>query len=151
IDAINAIFGTQGLFAMCQNTDTHPLAQLSILGKGLVEASIRNILGGVGFGIVNALLPNQIGAFMGAASGMLFSIASITIVMGFMLFYVMPFMPFLYFFFAVGGWIKGLFEAMVGMPLWALAHLRIEEGGLPGSAGMDGYYLLLEIFIRPIL
>jgi conjugal transfer/type IV secretion protein DotA/TraY len=151
IDAINAIFGTQGLFAMCQNTDTHPLAQLSILGKGLVEASIRNIMGGVGFGVVNALLPNQIGAFMGAASGMLFSIASITIVMGFMLFYVLPFMPFLYFFFAVGGWIKGLFEAMVGMPLWALAHLRIDGEGLPGSAGADGYYLILEIFIRPIL
>lgn len=151
IDVINVVFGTQGLFAMCQNTDTHPLAQLSILGKGLVDASIRNVMGGAGLSIVQAILPGKFGAFMGAASGMLFSIASITIVLGFMLYYVLPFMPFLYFFFAVGGWIKGLFEAMVGMPLWALAHLRIDGEGLPGSAGLDGYYLIFEIFIRPIL
>ena len=60
-------------------------------------------------------------------------------------------MPFLYFFFAVGGWIKGLFEAMVGVPLWALAHLRIDGEGLPGDAAISGYFLIFEIFLRPIL
>ena len=58
---------------------------------------------------------------------------------------------FLYFFFGVGSWLKGLFEAMVGIPLWALAHLRIDGEGLPGSAASAGYFLILEIFIRPIL
>jgi conjugal transfer/type IV secretion protein DotA/TraY len=70
---------------------------------------------------------------------------------GFVLFYVVPFLPFIYFFFAVGAWIKTIFEAMVGVPLWALAHIRIDGNGLPGDAAMGGYYLILDIFLRPIL
>lgn len=151
VDAINLIFGTQGLFAMCQNTEVHPLAQLSQLGKGLVEASIRNLGTGIAFGAGATIQVPFLGPIAGAASTMLTSVASITIVMGFLLYYVMPFMPFLYFFFAVGGWIKGLFEAMVGVPLWALAFLKIDGEGLPGDAAMNGIYMIFEIFLRPLL
>lgn len=151
IDVINTIFGTRGLFNMCANTDTHPLAQLSILGKGLVEASIRNLMVSAAFS-AGAMIPvNFIGSASAAAAGIFTSLAMITITMGFLLFYVVPFMPFLYYFFAVGAWVKGIFEAMVGVPLWALAHLRIDGEGLPGDAAMDGYYLIFEIFLRPIL
>lgn len=151
VDSINLIFGTQGLFAMCQNTEVHPLAQLSQLGKGLVEASIRNLGTGIAFGAGATIQVPFLGPVAGAASSMLTSVASITIVMGFLLYYVMPFMPFLYFFFAVGGWIKGLFEAMVGVPLWALAFLKIDGEGLPGDAAMNGIYMIFEIFLRPLL
>lgn len=151
IDAINLIFGTRGLFNMCANTDTHPLAQLSLLGKGLVEASIRNIGLAAGAGALSMMNASFVGKLAQMGSSILLSVATVTISMGFMLFYVLPFMPFLYFFFAVGGWIKGLFEAMIGVPLWALAHLRIDGEGLPGDAAMDGYYLIFEIFLRPIL
>ena len=150
IDVVNLIFGTRGLFDMCASAEVHPLAQLSILGKGLVEASIRNLALAVGLSI-----PAAMGSFIGVASGaaakLLLMVASITITMGFVLFYVIPFMPFLYFFFAVGGWVKGLFEAMVGVPLWALAHLRFDGEGLPGDAAISGYFLIFEIFLRPIL
>lgn len=151
IDTINLIFGTRGLFNMCANTDTHPLAQLSLLGKGLVEASIRNLTLGMAFGLGGAMPVGWVGPILQAGSSIMMSVATVTITMGFLLFYVLPFMPFLYFFFAVGGWIKGLFEAMVGVPLWALAHLRIDGEGLPGDAAMDGYYLIFEVFLRPIL
>ena len=40
---------------------------------------------------------------------------------------------------------------MVGVPLWALAHIRIDGNGLPGDAAMNGYYLIFEIFLRPIM
>jgi len=70
---------------------------------------------------------------------------------GFVLFYVLPFLPFVYFYFAAASWIKAIFEAMVGVPLWALAHLRIDGDGLPGDSAQNGYFLILEIFIRPIL
>ena len=86
-----------------------------------------------------------------AASSFLLQVATIGLTIGFVLFYIIPFLPFIYFFFAVGGWIKGIFEAMVGVPLWALAHIRIDGNGLPGDAAMGGYYLILEIFLRPIL
>jgi hypothetical protein len=151
IDVINAIFGTRGLFDMCRSADSHPLAQLSLLGKGLIEASIRNIGAGAALGAVSMMSIPYIGNAAGAASSLLLSIASITIAMGFLLFYVLPFLPFLYFFFAVGGWIKTIFEAMVGAPLWALAHLRIDGDGLPGDAAMKGIYMIFEIFLRPIL
>lgn len=151
IDVMNAIFGTRGLFDMCRSADTHPLAQLSLLGKGLIEASIRNIGGGAALGAVSMLSIPYLGTAASAASSLLLTVASITISMGFLLFYVIPFMPFLYFFFAVGGWIKTIFEAMVGAPLWALAHLRIDGDGLPGDAAMKGIYMIFEIFLRPIL
>lgn len=150
IDTINLILGTNALFDMCENSETHPLAQLSTLGKGLVDASIRNF----GFGIaggIGSMFVGQFGPALSAASGFATSIASITILLGFILFYIIPFLPFLYFLFAVGGWVKGLFEAMVGVPLWALAHIRIDGEGLPGDAAAGGYFLIFEIFIRPIL
>lgn len=155
IDAINALLGTSGLFDMCKNTDIHPLARLSTLGKGLIEAAARNLglaaaSGGIG-GISYILGAQGIGATGFAAANFFLSVATVGILIGFILFYVVPFMPFMYFFFAVGGWLKGIFEAMPGVALWALAHLRIDGEGLPGQAASGGYFLLLEIFLRPIL
>lgn len=150
IDFINLIFGTSGLFDMCRNTDIHPLAQLSNVGKGLVEHSIKNFGASLGFGIGSILFPH-VGPALSAISSFLVSIGMIGLVAGFILFYIIPFLPFLYFFLAVGEWVKGLFEAMVGVPLWALAHLRIDGEGLPGDAAVDGYYLILEVFLRPIM
>lgn len=153
IDAINVVLGTHGLFDMCRNTDVHPLAQLSAVGKGLMESAIRNLGFSVGAGVSGlaaGMIPH-LGAALSAASSFFVTVASATILIGFILFYVIPFLPFLYFFFAVGGWVKGIFEAMVGVPLWALAHLRIDGDGLPGDAAMNGYFLIFEIFLRPIL
>ena len=150
IDTINMLVGTQGLFDMCRNADVHPLAQISAAGKGLVDASIRNFIIGFGGGLLGSFVP-YFGPALQAASGFFISIASVAILIGFILYYIVPFMPFLYFLFAVGGWVKGLFEAMVGVPLWALAHIRIDGQGLAGDAALNGYFLIFEIFIRPIL
>ncbi len=150
LDTINAILGLDGLFDMCKNADIHPLAQLSSLGKGLIEAAVRNLGLSLGSGAAG-ILAGYFGPTLDAASGFFGTVASIGILIGFILFYIVPFLPFLYFMFAVGGWVKGIFEAMVGVPLWALAHLRIDGEGLPGDAAINGYFLIFEIFIRPIL
>jgi len=154
IDTVNAVLGTQGLFDMCRNADIHPLAQISVAGKGMVEAAIRNLGTGIGLGIgsgASSILTPFLGPSLSAASGFFVTVASIGILIGFILYYVVPFMPFLYFLFAVGGWVKGLFEAIVGVPLWALAHIRIDGQGLPGDSAVNGYFLIFEIFLRPIL
>src|SRR5690606_19193220 len=52
---------------------------------------------------------------------------------------------------AFGGWIKAIFEAMVGLPLWALAHIKIDGEGIAGPLALDGYLLVFEIFVRPIV
>ncbi len=155
-DSMNMLLGTSGLLAIRKaNKFLHPLAQLVAVGKGLVNsavfdmgtASVSAFLGGM----LRALGKNKEAGAAEAASQMFFSIAFMGLTAGFVLFYVLPFLPFVYFYFAVGSWVKAIFEAMVGVPLWALAHLRIDGDGLPGDAAQNGYFLILEIFIRPIL
>lgn len=156
-DFINWLFGTKGLFSLDdpQNAVANPLALMSSLGKSLVEASIRNLMFAAGADIASmgaAFAKNQVGEQASAAvSSFLYSISAVTLSAGIVLYYILPFLPFVYFFFAVGNWVKGVFEAIVGVPLWALAHLRIDGNGLPGEAAMNGYYMLFEIFLRPLL
>ncbi|MGQ0527324.1 MAG: DotA/TraY family protein [Alphaproteobacteria bacterium] len=154
VNIVNALFGTSGLYSMRDNPDVHPLAQLVGIGRSLIEAAIRNIgiSTGVslGVGVVSFITQSPI-PLIPALISFVVSITIITMTMGFILFYVLPFLPFIYFFFSVGGWVKAIFEAMVGMPLWALAHIRIDKDGLAGAAAKNGYFLLFEIFLRPIL
>lgn len=153
-DALGAILGLEGLFTIRTNKDTHPLAQLSSIGKSIIESAIRNLMTSLAFsaaGGMTEIMHPHIGAFLGAASSILVSLTTIGITIGFILYYVLPFLPFIYFFFAVSSWVKTIFEAMVGVPLWALAHLRIDGDGLPGESAMNGYFLIFEIFVRPIL
>jgi len=150
IDTINVVFGTYGLFEICKNTDIHPLAQLSAVGKSMVDSSIAALFA-TGFSTVIAIIPTEFSPSMNAASSFFGTIAGIGLLIGFILFYVFPFLPFIYFFFATASWLKTIFEAMVAMPLWALAHLRIDGEGIPGEAAIHGYYMLFEIFLRPIL
>ncbi len=157
MDALNRLMGTGGLAAMrTSNAHLHPLAQLVMVGKGLVDSAVINLAGSTG----SAFLGGLLGAFKGtqklgkvseAFSQVLLSTAFMGLTAGFVLFYVLPFLPFVYFYFAVASWIKSIFEAMVGVPLWALAHLRIDGDGLPGDSAQNGYFMILEIFIRPIL
>ncbi len=155
IDVMNVFMGTRGLFDMCKNTDIHPLAQLTSLGKGLVEHSIRGFALAAGTGIGGGILGifEQVGfkQVLQSASSFFVSFAGLGLLLGFILYYVIPFMPFIYFFFAVMTWVKSIFEAMVGMPLWALAHLHIDGEGMPGEAATAGYFHILEIFLRPVL
>jgi conjugal transfer/type IV secretion protein DotA/TraY len=154
IDVINTMFGTSGLYNMRKNTDVHPLAQLSALGKSLVDSAINNIgyaAMGAGTGGLLSVFVKFPGVAASVVADLLISFAMVGLTAGFILYYIVPFLPFIYFFFSFGGWIKAIFEAMVGTPLWALAHIRIDGDGLPGRAAMGGYFLIFEIFLRPIL
>lgn len=153
-DTVNMVFGLNGLWALRENIDIHPLAQLVGVGKSLVDATVRNLFGASMFSFLGGMFEaqdNGIAAIGRIGSSFFMMVATVTMTAGFILYYVLPFMPFMYFFFAVGAWLKTVFEAMVGVPLWALAHLRIDGNGLPGDHAMGGYYLIFEIFIRPIL
>lgn len=162
INVVSIIFGINGLFDIRCNSEidaatgmpaVHPLAQLATVGKSLVENAIRSMGMAVGAafgGGILGVLNQSLGAALDSASGMFVGIATIGLTAGFVLYYILPFLPFMYFFFAVGSWVKSIFEAMVGVPLWALAHLNIEGEGLPGKSAVGGYFLILEIALRPI-
>ncbi len=152
---ITALFGLNGLMDMQENSTVHPLAQLVGIGKSLIESAVNNFgasfVSFVGGGIANILDENIVNQPLFAASGFLANVAIIGLSIGFILYYLLPFLPFIYFFFALSTWVKSIFEAMVGLPLWALAHMHVDGDGLPGPKAMNGYYLILEIFLRPIL
>lgn len=156
VDIVNLLFGTSGLFDMTDpaNANVHPLAQIVGVGRGLIESSITNLgfafAGHLAGGLTN-ILGDFVGALGTAVGGFTSKLAMIGFTLGFILFYVVPFLPFIYFFFAFGGWIKSIFEAIVGVPLWTLSLIRIDGEGPPGPNGMDGLYLVFEIFLRPIL
>ena len=154
MDMINAIFPVGALMEIRNNVDVHPLAQLTGLGKSIVDSAVRNLMFGLAFaglGGMGEMFDPNIGGMLGAISSMFVTLSMFGITIGFILYYVLPFLPFMYFFFAIGNWVKSIFEAMVGVPLWALAHLRIDGQGLPSDAAMNGYFLIFEIFLRPIL
>lgn len=154
IEAANAILGTEGIFEMRRNTDVHPLAQLSAIGRSMMEATLRNAAYGVVATAVDSLAFKQMKfekATAQSASGFFLAMVGASVAISIILYYVLPFLPFIYFMFALSGWVKSIFEAIVAMPLWALAHLRIDGEGLPGPGASNGYFLLLEIFLRPTL
>lgn len=151
---LSSLFGLTPIMTIRDQEHVHPLAQLSAIGRHLIENAITNLTLAFGSSFVGGVANEAysgLGSAFAGASGLFVALAMIGIQLGIVLYYIMPFMPFLYGFFAVGGWIKSIFEAMVGVPLWALAHLKLKGDGLLSREAFSGYYLLLEIFIRPTL
>ncbi len=166
LDMINVLFGTANLFSFRENSIVNPLAQFAALGRALLDHAVNSFMIAAGGSAMSGLIsflgqstPGDVGNLMKAAgplglavSKMAMTLSTVGLIAGILLFYVLPMMPFMYFFFAVGAWVKTIFEALVGVPLWALAHIRLEGGpGFSGKAASGGYYLILEIFIRPFV
>ena len=162
-DAIIGIFAGGPLRDLKSNPTLDPMARLVHGGHWMVSGSMLMFGAGAVAGIVGTvagvfksipviggLSDEAANVFKGVAS-LLFAIGVIGLLAGIMLAYVLPLIPFIYFTFAVLGWVLELFEAIAAMPLWALAHLRIEGDGMPGAAAIGGYQLLLMILIRPAL
>ena len=152
IDGVNTIFQKSGLWSFRQNETQHPMAALVVLGKSLILKSIATYAVGASGGALAGIfggkgMTTQISKNL---ASILVTVTFIALVAGILLNYVVPFLPFVYFIFAVMGWIKTIFEAMVGIPLWALAHLSYTGDGFPTSRAMQGYFLLVDIFLRPI-
>jgi len=152
------IFGGNQLRNLKNDPSLDPMVRLVSVGHRMVNRSIGAAGFGTAFGIGGAIasaVPNPKAKFIGelasAASGLLFAFAAIGFTAGVFLAYILPIIPFVYFAFAVIGWVLEVFEAVVAMPLWAMAHLRIDGDGMPGGAALGGYQLLLMIILRPIL
>lgn len=158
--AIHMFFSEFMLFDKTGNNEVSPMSQLVSIGRILIDKAILGVtVSAASYAIGSAAhisagdnkTQHALGSLAAVAGGMTMTIALIGLSAGFVLYYMLPLLPFIYFFFAVGRWVKVIFEALVGVPLWALAHMRVGGPGLPGNAAIGGYFLLIEIFIRPIL
>ena len=151
---ITKVFGLNGMYDMLNDPGASPLAQLSALGKGMMAASLRNIGGGYATNLLSGPFFKQFK--MEAVANIMGSFGQklgyATLVMSFVLYYILPLMPFIYFFFAFSAWVKSIFEAIVAMPLWALSFIMRWDGeGIAGPGASNGVMFLFEIFLRPIL
>lgn len=150
---VGFIFGETGLFDLMGNDEVFPLARMAMLGRSIIDKTIVMIGGGallMGAGGLIGGLNEAAGGATAAVGDAILGMAMMSLSVGFILYYLIPFFPFIYFFMAVGRWVKAIFEAMVGVPLWALAHLRLGGDGIAGPAAAQGYLMLLEIALRPI-
>ncbi|NBX67192.1 MAG: hypothetical protein EBQ96_09375 [Proteobacteria bacterium] len=138
--AVYSFFGINSLSSLVDPKQQHifPMVKLSQIGADLLAKVPETFA--VGF--ISSMASTAVG-------NMIFFIGLIGLGIGFLLYYVLPFMPFIYFFFAIVEWVMGVLESMLGAPLWALAHLRIDGEGMPGQAAMQGYNILLGILLRP--
>ncbi len=79
----------------------------------------------------------------------IFSIAFF--MLGLLLAFYFPAIPFINWFAAVIGWLVMLLEAIFAAPFWAAAHAVPEGDGIAGSHGKAGWMLVLSLIARPVL
>ncbi len=70
--------------------------------------------------------------------------------LGILMAFFLPFMPFILWFGGVISYFIVTMEAVVGAPLWMLAHLDTEGEGM-GQRTAHGYMFLLNVIFRPVL
>lgn len=114
----------------------------------------------VEFGNRQITFANNLAGLMGSgisisgATGpsILLGIASLLFFIGgFTLIFLAPFLPFLRFLMAALAWLVNVFEAVIAVPIVAIAHLTPNGGGLSGSLARQAYMLWLGLLVRPIL
>jgi len=135
-------------------TNTYPLAQLANTGHSIIAVSSLIMAGltllqalssaelftfSFGGGFAESALPNGIA-----------TICMMMMVAGIMIAFYLPIVPFLRVAMAVLTWATSVFEAVVMVPIAALAHLSSEGEGLAGGA-RTAWILWLNVLMRPIL
>lgn len=135
----------------------NPLAEVAYFGHSMLSGGF-NLMGAAGIASVanaafNWLGPigAMVGKGFGIAGGFMAFIAVILIAGGFTMAFLTPLIPFIRFFFNILSWMMAVFEGVVFTPLIALAHLNPEGDGLPGPSARQAYFLVLNIFLRPVL
>lgn len=117
-----------------------PLTALQNLGFDCIKSAVAIYAVGVTGGL-----------FSSGISSLAVMFGSILFAPGVMLAYVLPVLPFIRFLFAIFGWILAYAEAVVSVPVFALAHLNPEGEGLVPQETRQGYLLLLQLLFRPLL
>ncbi|MDD5586029.1 MAG: DotA/TraY family protein [Alphaproteobacteria bacterium] len=148
---------SSGYLSIKFGKDRNPLAEIAAYGQSMVHAAFKCFAYAAvafGAGAVASLIPvvGSLAGTIGTLGGTLLGfIATVYMTIGILLGYFLPLVPFVRFFFASLTWIIGVAEALVAAPLLALAHLNPEGEGLPGQQARQGYFFIVNIFLRPAL
>ena len=130
----------------------NPLIAMVAAGRALFTVGTAAILTwtalAAGVGVFATVGTNAVLAL----GGFFTIIIMLTLVSGMMLGFLLPLIPMFRFFFGVVGWIILVLIAVIGMPLFALAHLRAGGEGFVGQLQVQSAYtMLIGIVVRPTL
>ena len=140
-----------------------PIRTLAGYGQGMITAS-GSLLTGIaavkmasGAGDSTVLSTITLGGSSALASVGSF-VASIATVgaawlfaTGGMLAYYVPVIPLMYWILAVLGWVTAVIGSLLAAQLWAASHAVPEGEGFAGRYALQGWQLLLNVVLRPIL
>lgn len=121
--------------------------------EGGEDASSKSIVGkiaDVAMAPVNIVI-NGIGAYLKLIMVAAVVLLGVAFTAGLIYTFYIPLIPTLMWLSAVVGWVIFTIEAMIAAPLWAAAHAAPEGEGIAGQHAKRGYFLILQILMRPSL
>jgi|GEM_PF-3872407 len=169
-----------GVVGWFQFTGDNPLAEVVSFGHSLIAwaLGILALLAGIQFVASGSILQDLV-AFAGSAAtanpagagaatlsaifgkglaGMLSFLApfvtvlvSLMITAGAALAVALPLLPLVRWIYGCISWLVGIFEAVLAMPVFLIAHLRTDGEGFAGPVGQTGYMIILSLALRPVL
>lgn len=132
-----------------------PYESMLQMGNFLYTTSGYVILGSIVAQTASAFVENipvlgGVGKGVQVIAGYVMTIGIYMFTLGVLLAFLLPLLPAIKFLMDGVSWLLAVFEALIGMPLFALAHLSPGGDGLLDPA-RHGYSMLLHIMIKPIL
>jgi conjugal transfer/type IV secretion protein DotA/TraY len=117
--------------------------------SAMIEFGRRQVvLGKTLIGFAGSIMPQ---AQLGAAAMGAGVLGGLLALGGCVLMFVIPLLPFARLLYAILVWTLELAEALLAMPLVALAHISLTGEGISGSAARQAYMLWIALAIRPVL
>lgn len=165
-------FFTSGVLGQ-QNT-TNPIAALTAMGHTMITSFYGALVGtAIASGTIEAIkegssaTASQIFTFGGsayvsaAAGGVLQMLQTLgwfvtlllfgLLVNGIFYAYILPAIPFIFWFYALTGWFVRIGTSMLVAPIWGVSHLAPSGSGPVPQQSLAGYVLLAEILFQPPL
>lgn len=136
---------------------TNPFGEIAALGHKKIRLALDYL--GIAMlttaaGGILGFVPGIGGAAAGlsaAATAVIMMIASLFLLAGVVLAFIVPLFPFTRFFFSIMTWIGSLIEAMIVVPFMALGFLTPNGEGFAGPNTRSAFISIFQIFLRPIL
>ena len=72
-------------------------------------------------------------------------------VIGIILAFWLPMLPFINWVGGIVGWVISVLEMLVATPIWLAAHLHPEGEGMASRYAASGYMIIIELLLRPVL
>lgn len=132
----------------------NPFGEIAALGHKKVRLGLNYIsyaISAMAVGAVVGIASSSIGGFISGLAPIFMIVASLFLLAGVLLAYIVPMLPFTRFFFSILTWLGSLIEAMVLVPFMALAFLTPKGEGFAGPNTRNAFFLIFQLFLRPIL